>query len=90
MIKMAWALVAEHMDEWTGDDVERGAAVIEAKVGAMVDASGMQPGAVQHWREDFLGPVVESLRTEGAAALARGESWSKAAGPLLACASSVN
>ncbi|MFE3630770.1 hypothetical protein [Streptomyces goshikiensis] len=48
MIKMAWALVAEHLDEWTGDDVERGAAVIEDKVGAVVDASGMPQGAIQH------------------------------------------
>ncbi|MGW1817099.1 hypothetical protein ACWCQM_26440 [Streptomyces sp. NPDC002125] len=87
MIKLAWAVVAEHMDGWTGSDVEQGAAVIEDRVGALVDASGMQPEAIRHWRTDFLGPVVESLRAEGAAALARGESWSKAAGPFLACAS---
>ncbi|WP_330246120.1 hypothetical protein OHA33_25555 [Streptomyces sp. NBC_00562] len=89
MIKLTWALIAEHVDEWTGDDTAQGAAVLEAKVGAMVDASGMRPETVQHWRRDFLAPVVESLRTEGTAALARGESWSNAAGPLLACASPV-
>ncbi|MET8771321.1 hypothetical protein [Streptomyces sp. NPDC004658] len=87
MIKLTWALVADRMDEWTGDDVAEGAAVLEAKVGAVVDASGMPEEAVRHWRTDFLSPVVESLRTEGAAALARGESWSRAAGPFLACAS---
>ncbi|MFD7444178.1 hypothetical protein [Streptomyces sp. NPDC059909] len=89
MVKISWALIAEHVDEWTGPDTDQGAAVLEAKVGAVVDASGMKPETVQHWRSDFLAPVVESLRTEGAAALARGESWSKAAGPFLACASPV-
>lgn len=82
MIKLTWALVADRMDEWTGEDLAEGVAVLEAKVGAVVDASGMQERAVRHWRMDFLSPVVESLRTEGAAALARGESWSKAAGPF--------
>ncbi|MFF5154874.1 hypothetical protein ACFY3N_01150 [Streptomyces sp. NPDC000348] len=89
MIKISWALVADHVDEWTGADPQQGAAVLEAKVGAVADASGMKPETVQHFRSEFIAPVVESLRTEGAAALARGESWSKAAGPLLACASSV-
>ncbi|MER5754808.1 hypothetical protein [Streptomyces sp. NPDC002088] len=87
MIKLTWALLAQHVDEWTGDDTAEGAAILEAKVGAVVDTSGMQPEAVQHWRTDFLAPVIESLRTEGVAALVRGESWSKAAGPLLVCAS---
>ncbi|MCZ1007677.1 hypothetical protein [Streptomyces lydicus] len=90
MIKLTWALIAEHADAWTGSDAAQGAAVLEAGVGAVVDASGMKPETVQHWRTDFLGPVVESLRTEGTAALARGESWGKAAGPFLACASPVN
>ncbi|MFG3286732.1 hypothetical protein [Streptomyces sp. NPDC048111] len=89
MIKVTWALVAEHMDEWIGDDIAQGAAVIEARVGAVVDASGMKPETREHWRTDLLAPVVDSLRTEGTVALARGQSWSKAAGPLLAFASSV-
>ncbi|MEV6651253.1 MULTISPECIES: hypothetical protein [unclassified Streptomyces] len=89
MIKLSWALVAEHVDEWTGDDTAQGAAVLEARVGSVVESSGMNPESAQHWRTDFLAPVVESLRTEGAAALARGESWSKAAGPFMACASPV-
>ncbi|MFD7442974.1 hypothetical protein [Streptomyces sp. NPDC059909] len=55
----------------------------------MVESSGMNPESAQHWRTDFLAPVVESLRTEGAATLARGESWSKAAGPFMVCASPV-
>ncbi|MEU4177743.1 hypothetical protein [Streptomyces sp. NPDC026589] len=86
MIKLSWALIAQHVDAWTGDDTVQGAAVLEAKVGAVVDASGMKPETIQHWRTTFLAPVVESLRTEGTTALARGESWSKAAGPFLACA----
>ncbi|WP_030145788.1 hypothetical protein [Streptomyces violaceorubidus] len=87
MIKLSWALIAQHVDDWTGDDTAEGAAVLEARVGAVVDASGMKPETIQHWRTTFLAPVIESLRTEGTAALARGESWSKAAGPFLACAS---
>ncbi|WP_320776315.1 hypothetical protein [Streptomyces sp. CRN 30] len=89
MIKISWALIAEHVDEWTGATADEGAAALEAKVGAVVDASSMPPRAKRHFRATFIGPVVEALRTEGAAALARGESWSKAAGPLLACASPV-
>ncbi|MFB7784351.1 hypothetical protein ACFC1D_16785 [Streptomyces vinaceus] len=87
MIKLSWALIAQHVDEWTGDDTAQGAAVLEARVGAGVDASRKEPETIQQWRTDFLAPVVESLRTEGTAALARGEFWSKAAGPFLACAS---
>ncbi|MER7024948.1 MULTISPECIES: hypothetical protein [Streptomyces] len=90
MIKMTWALVAEHMNEWIGDDIAQGAAVFEARVGSVIDASGMRPETTEHRRTDFLAPVVDSLRTEGTAALARGESWSKAAGRFLACASAVN
>ncbi|GKQ41092.1 hypothetical protein [Streptomyces sp. A012304] len=90
MIKLTWALVAEHVDEWTGDDAAQGASVLEARAGASVEASGMKPEAVQHWRTDFLTPVVTSLRSEGAAALARGESWSRAAGPFMACASPLS
>jgi hypothetical protein len=79
VIKLSWALIAQHVDDWTGDDTAEGAAVLEA--------SGMKPETIQHWRTTFLAPVIESLRNEGTAALARGESWSKAAGPFLACAS---
>ncbi|CAL9329299.1 hypothetical protein [Streptomyces sp. Tu 3180] len=86
MIKVTWALVAEHVDEWTGEDITRGAAVLESEVAAVIEASGMTPAAIRHFREDFLGPVVEALRSEAAPALARNEQWSKAAGPLLAYA----
>ncbi|CAL9570959.1 hypothetical protein SUDANB15_04801 [Streptomyces sp. enrichment culture] len=89
MIEPSWALVADRVDKWTGEDITQGAAVLEARVGAVVDASGMREEAVRHWRTDFLPPVVGSLRAEGAAALARGESWSKAAGPFLVRASPV-
>ncbi|MFF0204444.1 hypothetical protein [Streptomyces sp. NPDC005017] len=90
MIRISWALIADHVDEWTGTDLDQGTAILEAKVGAVVDTSGMKPETMQHWRKEFLAPVVESLRTEGFAALGRGESWSKAAGPFLACASRVD
>lgn len=89
MIRISWALVAQHVDEWSGTDLDEGAAVLEDRVRAAVATIGLKPEAVQHWWADFLTPVVDSLRTEGAAALARGESWSKAAGPFLACASRV-
>ncbi|MER6678998.1 hypothetical protein [Streptomyces sp. NPDC000983] len=87
MIKLSWALVAQHVDEWSGDSLAQGADALAAKVGAAVESSGMKPETVRHWQTDFLAPVVEALRTEGAAALARGESWSRAAGPFLVCAS---
>ncbi|MDX2814642.1 hypothetical protein PV410_19080 [Streptomyces sp. PA03-5A] len=89
MIRISWALMAQHVDEWSGTDLDEGAAVLEDRVRAAVATIGLKPEAVQHWWADFLTPVVDSLRTEGAAALARGESWSKAAGPFLACASRV-
>ncbi|WP_329022703.1 hypothetical protein [Streptomyces sp. NBC_00690] len=83
MIKISWALMDVHVDEWIGEDVATGAAALEAKVGSVVGASGMKPEAVQDWREAFLTPTVEALRSQGAGALARGESWSTATGPLL-------
>ncbi|WUD77284.1 hypothetical protein OG937_39045 [Streptomyces sp. NBC_00510] len=89
MIRISWALMAQHVDEWSGTDLDEGAAVLQDRVRAAVATIGLKPEAVQHWWADFLTPVVDSLRTEGAAALARGESWSKAAGPFLACASQV-
>jgi hypothetical protein len=89
VIKVTWALAGEHMDEWQGATVEQGAATLEERVGAVLDGSGMQSHAVAGWRRDFLAPVVESLRTEGTGALSQGDSWSKAAGPFLACASLV-
>ncbi|MEU5398690.1 hypothetical protein ABZ348_05250 [Streptomyces sp. NPDC005963] len=83
MIKISWALLDVHVDEWVGEDVDSGAAAFEAKVGSVVGASGMKAEAVRHWREAFLTPAVEALRVQGAGALERGESWSTAAGPLL-------
>ncbi|MFF9099671.1 hypothetical protein ACF1AU_03660 [Streptomyces rubrogriseus] len=62
MIKLTWTLIAQHVDEWTGDDASQGAAVLEARVGAVVDASGMKSETVQHWRADFLAPVVTSAQ----------------------------
>ncbi|MFE9295150.1 hypothetical protein [Streptomyces niveus] len=63
MIKLSSALIAQHVDDWTGDDTAEGAAVLEARVGAVVDASGMKPETIQHWRTTFLAPVIESLRS---------------------------
>ncbi|MBT2364655.1 hypothetical protein J7E88_04815 [Streptomyces sp. ISL-10] len=87
MIKMTWMLAGEHADEWTGPDAQEGAAILEARIGAVIEGSGMTADSVQHWRETFLAPVVADLRTEGQSALSHGESWSKAAGPLLVSAS---
>ncbi|MGW0632605.1 hypothetical protein [Streptomyces sp. NPDC002758] len=89
MIKMSWTLAGEHADEWTGMDAHEGAAVLEARVGAVVEASGMTADAVQRYREAFLTPVAENLRTTGRAALSQGKSWSTAAGPILVAASPV-
>ncbi|URN16067.1 MULTISPECIES: hypothetical protein [Streptomyces] len=83
MIKMSWALAGEHADAWTGADIQEGTAVLEARVRAVVEASGMTAAATQHWQETFLAPVVNGLRTEGLSALSQGGTWSKAAGPML-------
>lgn len=83
MIKMSWALMGEHADEWTGADTQEGAAVLEARLTTVVEDSGMTAETVQHWRSTFLAPVVEAVRTEGQAAMSRGAAWSKAAGPVL-------
>ncbi|MFI1655589.1 hypothetical protein ACH4ZU_11880 [Streptomyces sp. NPDC020472] len=83
MFKMSWALVAEHADEWTGDDVGQAAAVMVEKVEAAVTDSGMSVDAQAHFRETFLAPVEASILTTGKAAVESGRSWSDAAGPLL-------
>ncbi|MEU7030017.1 hypothetical protein AB0A60_25470 [Streptomyces sp. NPDC046275] len=81
--KMTWALVAEHADEWTGDDFSQAAAVLERKVGAAVTASGMTPEAQEHWRATFLAPVRDLIPAAGKSAVEAGRDWTKAAGPLL-------
>ncbi|KUP96405.1 hypothetical protein [Thermobifida cellulosilytica] len=81
--KMTWALVAEHADEWTGDSYRQATMILKERVDAAVSASGMNAEAQAHWRETFLGPLRESLFTEGRSAVEAGRDWSKAAGPLL-------
>ncbi len=83
MFKMTWALVAEHADEWTGDDFSQAAAVLDEKIGAVVTASGMTPDTQEHWRKTFLAPVRDGITTAGKSAVEAGRDWSKAAGPLL-------
>ncbi|MFI6275909.1 hypothetical protein [Streptomyces sp. NPDC050988] len=83
MFKMTWALVAEHADEWTGDDFSQAAAVLDEKVGAAVSASAMNSDAQAHFRATFLAPVRDSLSGEGRTAIESGHLWSAAAGPLL-------
>ncbi|KUJ64316.1 hypothetical protein ACZ90_57065 [Streptomyces albus subsp. albus] len=72
MIKMSWTLIGEHADEWTGADTQEGAAVLEARLRAVVEASGMTAETAQHWHATFLAPVVEAVRTEGQAAVSAG------------------
>jgi hypothetical protein len=81
--KMTWALVAEHADEWTGDDFSQAAAVLDEKVGAAVTASGMAASTQDHFRETFLAPVRDGITSEGRAAVEAGHAWDDAAGPLL-------
>jgi hypothetical protein len=89
VIKVSWVMAGLHMDQWAGEDTGEAAAVVEARIGAEVESSGMTPDAIRSYRETFLAPVVEGLRTEAGAALARGGSWSKAAGPVLVVATPV-
>ncbi|OII64814.1 hypothetical protein BJP40_19160 [Streptomyces sp. CC53] len=81
--KMTWALIAEHADEWIGDDFLRVAAVLNERVGAAVTASGMTTDAQEHFRETFLDPIQDGLTTAGKSAVESGLEWSKATGPLL-------
>ncbi|MEU3049943.1 hypothetical protein ABZ705_26120 [Streptomyces sp. NPDC006984] len=83
MFKMTWALVAEHADEWTGDDFSQAAAVLDERVGAAVTASGMAADAQEHWRETFLAPVRDSITAAGKSAVEAGRDSNEAAGPLL-------
>ncbi|MEU3265149.1 hypothetical protein [Streptomyces bacillaris] len=81
--KMTWALVAEHADEWTGDNCHEATAILKERVGAAVSTSGMTPAAQAHFRETFLNPLRERLSSEGSSAISSGQTWSAAAGPLL-------
>jgi hypothetical protein len=81
--KMTWALVAEHVDEWTGDDFTEAASVLDREVGATVSASGMNEGAQAHFRETFLAPVRDGIAGAGKEAVEAGRGWDRAAGPLL-------
>ncbi|NWF28278.1 hypothetical protein HW130_18720 [Streptomyces sp. PKU-EA00015] len=83
MFKMTWALVAEHADEWTGNDFGEAAAVLNQRVGAAVTASGMNPDAQAHFRDSFLAPVRDGIASAGKAAVEAGRGWDTAAGPLL-------
>lgn len=81
--KMTWALVAEHVDEWIGDDFTEAASVLDREVGATVAASGMSEGAQTHFREAFLTPVRDEIPAAGREAVEAGGAWDQAAGPLL-------
>ncbi|MFE0771937.1 hypothetical protein [Streptomyces sp. NPDC058861] len=81
--KMAWALAAEHVDEWTGDDVIRAATVLSERVEAAVSESGMAADAQEHFLKTFLAPVQDGVLAAGKAAVEAGRDWSRAAGPLL-------
>ncbi|WP_425580976.1 hypothetical protein [Streptomyces thermoalcalitolerans] len=73
----------EHMDEWTGDNFDEAAAVLDAKVGAVVSMSGMNPDAQARFRREFLAPVQDGIAGAGRTAVETGQGWDKAAGPLL-------
>ncbi|MFD3560870.1 hypothetical protein ACFWVU_14490 [Streptomyces sp. NPDC058686] len=82
-IKMTWALIGEHMDEWTGDSYREAVTVLTERIGAAVSASGMSPQTQAHFRETFLAPLRAGVPLEGRAAVNAGRQWNKAAGPLL-------
>lgn len=81
--KMTWALAAEHVDEWTGDDFTQAASVLDREVGATISASGMHGGAQAHFREAFLVPLRDGVAGAGREAVEAGRGWDHAAGPLL-------
>lgn len=81
--KMTWALAAEHVDEWTGENFTEAASVLDRQVAATVAASGMNDGAQAHFRETFLAPVRDGIAGAGKEAVQAGRGWDHAAGPLL-------
>ncbi|MFG2209972.1 hypothetical protein ACIQK6_24010 [Streptomyces sp. NPDC091682] len=81
--KMTWALLAEHVDDWTGEDFTEAASVLNRKVGVAVSASGMNEGAQTHFRETFLAPLCNGIAGGGKEAVKAGRGWNGAAGPLL-------
>ncbi|MFK0099269.1 hypothetical protein [Streptomyces sp. NPDC091040] len=81
--KMTWAMIGEHMDEWSGTSYEQASNILKERVGSAVDASGLNAEAQTHFRQTFLAPLRHSLASEGPAALESGHHWSAAAGPLL-------
>jgi hypothetical protein len=42
------------VDEWAEDETAQGAAALEARAVAVVEASDMKPETVRHWQTDFL------------------------------------
>ncbi|MFJ9035600.1 hypothetical protein ACIRF8_03275 [Streptomyces sp. NPDC102406] len=68
---MAWTLIGEHMDEWTGDSYREATVVLTERIGAAV------------FREAFLTPLRAGVTLEGRAAVDAGREWNKGAGPLL-------
>ncbi|MEV0849468.1 hypothetical protein AB0J21_26945 [Streptomyces sp. NPDC049954] len=81
--KMSWAMIGEHMDEWSGTSYDQAAVVLKERVGSAVAASGMAPETQAHFRQTFLAPLRESVAAEGPSAVESGHCWSAAAGPLL-------
>ncbi|MFI5861783.1 hypothetical protein [Streptomyces sp. NPDC051546] len=81
--KMTWALAAEHVDQWTGDDFTEAASVLDREVAATVSASGMNESAQAHFCEAFVAPVREGIAGVGKDAVETGRGWDHAAGPLL-------
>ncbi|MGW0897726.1 hypothetical protein ACWD0G_12125 [Streptomyces goshikiensis] len=80
---MTWALAAEHVDQWTGNDFTEAASVLDREVGATVSASGMNESAQANFREAFLAPARDEIAGAGKEAVEAGHSWDLAAGPLL-------
>ncbi|MEV3858508.1 hypothetical protein AB0J38_29860 [Streptomyces sp. NPDC050095] len=81
--KMTWALIGEHMDEWTGDNYKDAATVLGERIGRSVAASRMSTAAQADFLKTFLNPAQEGVLLEGRAAVSAGRGWSKAVGPLL-------
>ncbi|MFE5971363.1 hypothetical protein ACFQ64_04275 [Streptomyces sp. NPDC056460] len=81
--KMMWALAAEHVDEWIGDDFAEAASVLDQEIGATVSTSGMHEDAQAHFRATFLAPLSVGVAGAGKEAVEAGRGWDRAAGPLL-------
>ncbi|MFF4244273.1 hypothetical protein ACFYY2_07335 [Streptomyces sp. NPDC001822] len=83
MFKMTWALAAQHVDQWAGDDFTEAAAVFRTRTNATMLAAGMKAPQRETFYEEFIGPISDRIAEQGRTAVEAGQAWDTARGPIL-------